>query len=252
MHTSSSDVQALKKAAPQNGGFKNVARFREGRVYAALFSDGWLKVGRGRDAQARINSHIGTSSMRGAKFVRSISSGLLADSGAAENALIAYCSELGSNVHGREWFTGIDFDEVKEFFSLHLGGDSAEVLDSAKSAQAKHVDAIMDSVSGHFTPDQSQNQKEVAEQNQWTASLTHARILDRIYRDDMYGGWLFEISASGMTNFFNYAALMVNTLDEGEIADLFYRAARGPGEALEHIVSTAQALIAAYAAEVNQ
>ena len=252
MHTSLSDVQALKKAAPQNGGNESVARFHEGRVYAALFSDGWLKVGRGRDARARINSHIGTSSMRGAKFVRSISSGLLADSGAAENALIAYCSERGCNVHGREWFTGIDFDEVKEFFGFHLAGDPAEILDSAKRAQAKHVDAMMDSVSGHFTPDQSQKQRELAEQNQWTASLTHARILDRIYRDDMYGGWLFEISASGMTNFFNYAALTVNTLDEGEIADLFYRAARSPGEALEHIVSTAQALIAAYAAEVNQ
>ncbi len=238
--------------APRNGGLENVARFREGKVYAVLFSDGWLKVGRGRDAQSRINSHIGTSSMRGAKFVRSITSGVLADSGAAENALIAYCAAAGTNVHGREWFTGVDFDDVKEFFSLHLAGDTAEFLESAKKAQVKRVDAMLDAVFGRSGLDRSPGEKELADQQRWNASLTHARILDRIYRDDMYGGWLFETSASGMSNFFNYAALTVNTLDEGEIADLFYGAATRPSEALEQVVSTAQALIAAYAAEVNQ
>lgn len=238
--------------APRNENQENVARFREGRVYAVLFSDGWLKVGRGRDAKSRINSHIGTSAMRGAKFVKSISSGLIADSSSAENALIAFCSEKGTSVHGREWFIGVEFDEVKEFFGLHLVADTPERLESAKRAQAKHVNSMLDSVSRCFRPAPVSAQSDVADPDRWIAALTHARILDRIFRDDMYGGWLFEISASGMTNFFNYAALTVNTLDEGEIADLFYGASRHPGEALEQIVSTGQSLVAAYAAEVNK
>lgn len=252
MHQHTESINSPNNLAPRFSQSENVARFREGKVYAVLFSDGWLKVGRGRDAQSRINSHIGTSSMRGATHDRSVISGVLADSGSAENALIAYCSERGASVHGREWFTGVDFEGVSEFFCTHFMGDTADYLAAAREAQSRRVETMLNTVFERPGPNPPSATKDADDLARWVASLTHARILDRIYRDDLYGGWLFEISASGMTNFFNYAALTVNTLDDGEIANLFYSASTNPGEALEHITSTAQALIAAYAAEVNQ
>jgi len=231
---------------------QNVSRFREGRVYAVLFSDGWLKVGRGRDPQSRIGSHACVSAMRNATVDRSIVSGTLADSGTAEAELIAFCSKQGTAVHGREWFTGVDFEEVCNLFGTRFKGDAPDYLSAARKLQSERVETMLDAVFARVPSDHAHVMTEAEDRLKWGASLAHARILDRIYRDDMYSGWLFEVSESGMSNFGNYAALTVHALDEGEIADLFYRASTNPGEALEQIVSSARAMIDAFAVEEPQ
>ncbi|ROM84142.1 hypothetical protein BK655_12390 [Pseudomonas brassicacearum] len=252
MHSSINTGNTPANVATRFAGSENVSRFREGKVYAVLFSDGWLKVGRGRDPKTRITSHAGASSMRNAHLVRSAESGVLANSGAAENQLIAFCESRGEPVHGREWFVGVEFDDVCQFINDNFKGDCPEYLAEARESKSRRVESMLNQVFGSGQECPQDPEKTASDQAKWFESIAYARILDRMYRDDMYSGWLFQVSASGLTNFCNYAALTTNTLDEGEIADLFYRAATNPSEALDQIVSTARALIDAYAAEVNQ
>jgi hypothetical protein len=252
MHQSIQTINTPASVATQFGNGENVSRFREGKVYAVLFSDGWLKVGRGKDPKTRIASHAGASSMRNAQLIRSVESGVMADSGAAENALIAFCESRGEAVHGREWFVGVEYDDVFQFISENFKGDCPAYLAEARESKSRRVESMLDQVFGAPQSHPKDPMTAAEEQAKWFSSVAYARIFDRIYRDDMYTGWLFQVSASGLTNFCNYAAIAVNTLDEGEIADLFYRAATNPSEALDQIVSTARALIEAYAAEVNQ
>jgi len=120
MHLQESSIQAPSNHAPQNAKHDSVARNRLGQVYAVLFSDGWVKVGRGRNAQKRIDCHISTSLMRGAKLVDSRISGLILDSRGAEAALIAMCGGYASAVHGREWFEGVDFDSLAALIDAAL------------------------------------------------------------------------------------------------------------------------------------
>lgn len=239
-------------SAPRFSIAENVALHRGSCVYAVLFSDGWVKVGRGRNGAARIGSHAGVSAMRNAAVVRSVVSGRIVDSKSAEKELIAYCSENGRSVHGREWFSDIDFEALEGIITKKFSDSSDEQFAIAAERSDVAAKKLVDAIFSIGAPSPHEVRRAEEEAARWAASLAHARILDRLYRDDAYGGWLFEISASGMTNFFNYSALTVNTLDEGEIADLFYCASTNPGEALEQITSTARALIAAYAAEVNQ
>lgn len=228
---------------------ENVSRFREGTVYAVVFSDGWLKVGRGRNPQSRISSHACVSGMRNATVDRSVISGTVADSLAAEAALISFCSEQGEAVHGREWFTGVSFDTVCKFIEEQFSGDSPEYLSEARKFQSDRVQSMLDGVFSRAQPvADAAAMNEAEERLKWISSLAYARILDRLYRDDMYDGWLFEVSESGITNFGNYAALTVHALDEGEIADLFYRVSTNPGEALDQIVSSARAMVDAFSA----
>ena len=247
MHTSNTDVQGLKKSATQFAISENVSRFREGRVYAVLFSDGWLKVGRGRNPESRIGSHASVSAMRNATVERSVVSGLLADSGSAEAELIELCSMRGIAVHGREWFTGVDFDEVCRLFDRRFKGDASHYLSRVRKLQSARVDTLLSAVFDVAPHDRDDAMKDAEDRLKWASSLAHARILERIYLDDMYGGLLFEASESGMSNFGNYAALTVHALDESEIADLFYTASTNPGEALEQIVSSARSMVDAFA-----
>lgn len=252
MHHQTETINTPANSAPRFAISENVARHRGSCVYAVLFSDGWVKVGRGRNGEARIGSHAGVSAMRNATVVRSVVSGRIVDSRSAEKELIAYCSENGRSVHGREWFSDIDFETLEGIITKQFSDSSDEQFAVAAERSDVAAKKLVDAIFSIGAPSPSEAKRAAEEAARWAESLTHARILDRLYRDDAYGGWLFEISASGMTNFFNYAALTVNTLDEGEIADLFYCASTNPGEALEQITGTARALIAAYAAEVNQ
>lgn len=248
MQISSASVNSQTNVSTRFVNSENVSRFREGRVYAVLFSDGWLKVGRGRDPQSRISSHACASGMRNATVDRSVVSGVIADSRAAEAALIAFCAERGKNVHGREWFTGVDFEDVCGLFEQSFKGDDAEFLSQAKKLQSERTENMLSDIFSRVQPDSAAVTTEFEESAKWFVSLAYARILDRIYRDDMYDGWLFEVGETGMTNFGHYAALTVHRLDEGEIADLFYRASTNPGEALDQIVSSAQSMVAAFSA----
>lgn len=243
MHMQTQSVQALSRAAPQNANHDFVARFREGKVYALLFSDGWIKVGRGRNPECRILAHSTASGMRNATLVKTTVSGSLIDSAYAEAELIKFCAEQGSAVHGREWFVGVDYDQLVALIDTRFQGDSPASIDAARRAQDEMAEQMLSSIFGGHrkaaVPD-------LAEQKKWMESLAYARLLDRIFLDDGYSGWLFEPSDSGMSNFGNYASLVIHELPVDEVADLFVRAGRNPGEAIEQVTCAARHIIDAH------
>lgn len=243
MHMQTQSVQALNRPAPQNANHDFVARFREGKVYALLFSDGWIKVGRGRNPDDRVQAHKTASGMRGATLVKVMTSGTLIDSAYAESELIKFCSEHGRAVHGREWFAGVDYDLLIAVISDRFRGDPPAAIDAARRAQSNRFEKMLSSV---FEPRNQAVAPDPAEQKKWIESLAYARLLDRIFLDDGYSGWLFEASDSGMSNFGNYASLVIHELPDDEVADLFVRAGRNPGEVIEQVTCAAKEIIDAH------
>ncbi|MNO41116.1 hypothetical protein D3C76_312800 [compost metagenome] len=243
MHTSFHHVQALSRAAPQHANHEFMARFREGKVYALLFSDGWIKVGRGRNPEDRILAHSSASSMRSATLVKTTVSGSLIDSTYAEAELIKFCSDRGRTVHGREWFVGVDYEQLVALIGTRFRGDSPASIEAARRAQSDRTEQTLSSVFGGH---KKAAEPDPAEQKKWIESLAYARLLDRIFLDDGYSGWLFEPSDSGMSNFGNYASLVIHELPEDEVADLFVRAGRNPSEAIEQVTWAAREIIDAH------
>ncbi|PXX59497.1 hypothetical protein SAMN05660489_04522 [Pseudomonas sp. LAMO17WK12:I10] len=246
MHTQTPNSNTPANVATRFDGSENVSRFREGKVYAAVFSDGWIKVGRGRCPESRIVAHSSVSAMRNATLLQFAVSGELVDSASAEADLIKFCSERCHAVHGREWFTEVDFEGLRQLITERYSGNSQEDLRDARAAKSKRVDQMLEAVFRLGADDRQASVDGPEDQLKWSNSLAYARIIDRIYLDDCYSGWLFEASSSGMSNFGNYASLVLHSLDDSEVADVFCRAATSPGEVLEYITETARSIIDTY------
>ncbi len=228
--------------APRFAGAENVAQTMRAIgtcVYAVLFSDGWVKVGRGRCGKSRINSHSGLSAMRGATVVRSIISGRLVDSKSAESKLIAYCTAAGTLAHGREWFSNVDFERLVEIIETRFQGDSA---DAFILAHAKR-DAMNEELASAMLDQKTSTQDDA----KWAASLQHARVMNRMYTSDMYGGDMFTIdSRTGLNLFTLYAAIAIYELDEEGLAYTYCHLATDPYDGINTIFSLADEAIDAY------
>ncbi|MEB2514812.1 GIY-YIG nuclease family protein [Pseudomonas sp. YuFO20] len=218
-------------------------------VYAVLFSDGWLKVGRGRNAQARIGSHAGISSMRNATVMKSVVSGLLVNPKKAEKRLIDFCMSIALPVHGREWFVGVDFESVESIINAEFQGDSDDSFAVAKARSDKAQDSLFKSINKAFAPGGEVKSSSVEDPIRWATSISHARIINSIYIGDLYGGQLFQAAPWGMTNFETLAALALHGMDDSQIAGIYGSVFANPGEALEMIVGAGESVVDAYRLE---
>ena len=98
--------------------------FKIGYVYAILMSDGMVKVGRSsKSVSSRIKSHALTAKLRGVSIQKTVESGKLMDSRAAEKFLRNLCLSSSADVIAREWFMGADFDEIEDIFASRFNGD---------------------------------------------------------------------------------------------------------------------------------
>jgi len=84
-------------------------------LYVCSFSNGFVKVGRSADPDARIAQHEARVSCLGVllneKFIAATTGGSVA----AETALIQACSQHAKARHKNEWFEGLNFTEVCEW-----------------------------------------------------------------------------------------------------------------------------------------
>ncbi len=232
MHMQTTSVQALQRVAPQNANHDSVARNRLGQVYAVLFSDGWVKVGRGRNAQKRIDCHISASLMRGAKLVDSRISGLILDSRGAEAALIAMCGGYASAVHGREWFQGVDFDSLAALIDDQYSGDSQEKISEYLHAFDRKTDQVFAAIANQVS---SAPKFTDADMGAWSSALEHASVLEQIYLDDCYGGQLFAKEHKGYSSFYLMTALALYKVPAQNVAVIYWKAFNEPDQLLSEL-----------------
>jgi hypothetical protein len=82
-----------------------------GHVYICLFSEGTIKVGRSDSSlQSRLTSHTATADIFNISMVTHKAFACV-DSRVTEKALIKWCESNCSRSSGREWFSGISFNE---------------------------------------------------------------------------------------------------------------------------------------------
>jgi len=153
-----------------------------GYVYAVLFSDNWVKVGMTQYAPInRVNAHRAISSLRGAGMVDYVLSGRIVNCREAENRLINYCGQYGAAIYGREWFSGITFNDLKKIIKADYAGNSAEELKrSAAKYNARRCSALASLVDRFSNKNQKQVDKE------WLCSRDMALSLEH-YLVDMLG-----------------------------------------------------------------
>lgn len=84
-------------------------------VYAVLFNDGVVKVGRTHNPKLRIKSLRDNLNLHGipVKVVDSSVSVHVIDGRKAEDYLISLCLSLGHQYKGKEWFYNLNFNELK-------------------------------------------------------------------------------------------------------------------------------------------
>lgn len=108
------DVQGIGRFSP------NEIPRSVGHVYAVEFSNGTVKVGRAVSPEKRILNHQTTAAAFGVSIVRKWISESC-DAQGVEERLIASLTERGATVSGREWFTGVPFDEIVDLVLSLVG-----------------------------------------------------------------------------------------------------------------------------------
>ncbi|GEM_PF-2138431 len=216
-----------------------------GQVYAVEFSDGWVKVGRGKRAADRVVAHQNTSRMRGAEMTRSCVSALLADCKAAERELIFWCASRGISEHGNEWFSGVDFDALSKMVSGGFEEATGEILAIAKERNDARSKRIFSVIQGGRVNQESP--EALSRQAEWNSALVHAKSLEQMYLNECYGGDLFsEIPGRGCSFFFLNAALAFYQLSPMGVAELYASALEDAEECIGTIENLAAEAVAAF------
>lgn len=206
-------------------------------VYAVMFSDGWLKVGRGKNPEARIQAHEAVSKMRGATRTAYVISGRIVNAKAAEAELIGFCQGIGKTEFGNEWFSGVEFNLVESLIKDRFPEDSAEAFDQEKERSEKAIDRV---VGGMFRNGRQRNGVDL----KWVEAMGHARIVERILatNEPLSGCWQKEVAPN-----FSFCALTVSLavyeMDDEEITELYESLAYCPGDCLQSMESTVRAMI---------
>jgi len=214
----------------------SLARMKPGQVYVALFSDGWMKIGRGRDAESRIACHVSASAMRGATLIKSYISGQIVDSVAAESSLIKMCGGSEAAIHGREWFTSHNYSALVDEIKRKYAGDNPECFVAHRDAVSVQSQKIFEFLRGPGPAIADFSEQDLAA---WSAALEHAAVLEQIYLDDFYGGKLFAKEKSGYSPFFLTTALALWKSPAHELAGIYWKAFNEPEQLLNELSESA-------------
>jgi hypothetical protein len=96
-------------------------------VYVIAFDSGTLKVGRAADARGRLATHRREAARHGVKTTAEWCSPPCSARQAEhyERQVIAYCTSRGTLRAGSEYFSGLDFPEVRQYVEALTGGKQA-------------------------------------------------------------------------------------------------------------------------------
>lgn len=116
----------------------------DGYIYVIEFSDKTVKIGRTQSMERRGAQHDGDAQKFGLTIVRTWSSPAHRKYKSNENALGKYCREIpGSENRAREYFTGVDFDDVVLFANgLDLSPSTPDERDADDEKSRRASDAL--------------------------------------------------------------------------------------------------------------
>jgi hypothetical protein len=232
MHSQNLSLHPISTLAPQNANHDFVARLQPGQVYVARFSDGWVKVGRGRDAKSRITTHTASSAMRGATLIESHISGQVLDSVAAEVELIEICGGVQTAIHGREWFLRPDYTALVSIIDQKYSGDPAEWFSSHRDAVDAQTEKVFNFLRNPVPQVSAFTEQDMAD---WSSALDHAAVLEQIYLEVSYGGELFSKVEKGYSAFFLMAALALWKSPPHAVAVTYWSAFNEPDRLLPQL-----------------
>ena len=78
-----------------------------------------------------------------------------------------------------------------------------------------------------------------AERESWVAAVNHARVMEYILLGDMYSGELFEVQETGLSNFCMYAAMALQNMSVGGIAECYAGLLDDPEPTMAKLMSLA-------------
>jgi len=194
-----------------------------GYVYAVEFEDGLIKVGRSRFSPGdRIKTHALVGQIRGTKPKRSIVSARTKNNIESENLLINLCSKIGTQAFGREWFYGVNFEQLNSII-----GSISECSDQDVKAENAAVNASVQRVSDFFRPKSPVTNHEDGQR--WSDALSRGQLLEAIFLGNTFSGPLFRPSGkSGLSNFALSASIAIYGMSLEECADLFCQSCDHP------------------------
>jgi hypothetical protein len=92
-------------------------------LYVVEFDQGTIKVGFASNPVDRIQSHIYQAKKFRIGVLRHWVSEMSSTAFLHEQALIAWCTQQAKETHGKEWFTGLSFEEAKDAAIFILAND---------------------------------------------------------------------------------------------------------------------------------
>lgn len=92
--------------------------FDAGHIYVVEFTSGVVKVGKAGSPKSRVASHAHHARVHGGDVRGSWISERHHGVSVTERDLIAYCKKRGVLAFGKEYFRGVDFDDVRGYASL--------------------------------------------------------------------------------------------------------------------------------------
>lgn len=205
-------------------------------IYAVLFSDGVIKVGRGKNAKQRIVCHASASKVRGATVVKEHIVRLVPKAQHQEKRLIDFCAQNGNPIT-REWFTGLCMEKVISWIDLEIGvtsleGDDVKIKEF-KEASAKDDEAFAKALLEKF-PAKKMPDIELVK------AFGAAGALQAIYLNYMGYGGVFEKGEWGVSFFELSAALYMYKMPSEKIGYLFSRAFDDSDGAFDEIMKGAK------------
>lgn len=94
-----------------------MAEARPGHIYVIEFSTGAVKVGMATDLARRLAQHTKAAHSVGASVARTWTGERLDGVRYVEDRMIDFCRSLGDRTAGAEWFIGLDFDAVVNYYN---------------------------------------------------------------------------------------------------------------------------------------
>lgn len=92
-------------------------------LYVVEFDQGTVKVGYAQRPDERIRGYVFQAGKFRIRILRHWVSEQSTTAWLHERALIDWCAERAKEVHGKEWFTGLAFEDAKEAAIFILAND---------------------------------------------------------------------------------------------------------------------------------